>query len=110
MAKIKKARNGVDKTRSVERSPDGNYKLITKTKVGPGIKSKTVKEKLTTKGKLNRVFKGIPKTSGVMNRKPVIQPLEMGPIEKANEFNSRYGVSRKGSKISKAKSGIKKKK
>lgn len=105
MAKVKKARNGVDKTRSVERSPDGNYKMITKTKIGPGIKSKTMKEKRTLKG----VLRGVPKTSGVMNPRPM-QPLEMGPIEKANEFNSRYGVSRKGSKVTKAKSGIKKKK
>lgn len=64
MGKISKAQSGITKSRKVERSPDGNYKMITKEKTTPRSESRSVKEVRTTKGML----KGVPKNSGTMER------------------------------------------
>jgi hypothetical protein len=93
--KVKKAQIGY-KSRSVERSPDGNYKMITKEKVGPGIKSKTVKEKRTLKG----VIKGAPKSSGALSPKPIQK--ETSFVDQISKYGSKTSA-KSGSKISKKK-------
>ena len=85
--KVKKAQIGY-KSRSVERSPDGNYKMITKEKVGPGIKSKVVKEKRTLKG----VLKGVPKSSGALSPKPVEK--ESSVTTQVSKYGSKTSINK----------------
>ena len=59
MGKISKAQNGTFKSRTVERNPEGTYKMITKSKSNARGESTSTKEKRTLKG----VLKGVPKTT-----------------------------------------------
>jgi len=73
MAKITKAQSGIKtKTRTVEKSPTGLHKLITKEKVTPSSKTKSVKEVRTFKG----LLKGAPKSTGILNKKEEEIPLK----------------------------------
>lgn len=110
---VKKAQVGY-KSRSVERSPDGMYKMVTKEKSGPGIQKKVVREKRTLKG----LLKGAPKSSGVLKSKKdeeIFSPLSdsrfafLPPNEtlsKSAEYTTKAKYGRKTSS-KKAKSGSK---
>jgi hypothetical protein len=101
MAKIKKAQAGVTKERRVDRSPDGMFKMVTKTKTGPGINSRSVKEKRT----LKNIIMGGPKSSGVMSRPPMMTPPpKVAPLID-DEERPKPNIARGGTKIKKAKSG-----
>lgn len=87
--KVKKAQAGY-KSRSVERSPDGNYKMVVKERETPTSKSKTIKEKRTPKG----FFLGVPKPSklnpqqreDIMSKGPEFQMSRNGsktPVKKS---------------------------
>jgi hypothetical protein len=98
MAKIKKAQAGY-KSRSVERSPDGNYKLVTKEKSGPGNNHKSVvKEKRTLKG----LLKGAPRPSK-LNRQQNQQVVSPLPEYQMSKNGSRVSAKKSISKISKKK-------
>jgi hypothetical protein len=94
--KVKKAQIGY-KSRSVERSPDGMYKMVTKTKSGPGVEKKVVREKRTLKG----LLKGAPRSSGALKseQQDVMSPISdrftfVSPNEnllKSAEYKSKYG-------------------
>lgn len=83
--KVKKAQAGY-KSRTVERSPDGNYKLVTKEKSGPGNNSKSVvKEKRTLKG----LLEGAPRPSKLNRQQQREDIMSKGP---------EFQMSRNGSK------------
>jgi hypothetical protein len=69
----------IKKTRSVEYSPDGLYKMITREKSGSKVDSRKVKEKRTLKG----VLKGAPKSSGVLENTRNSDDSESSRIQKA---------------------------
>ena len=63
---VKKAQTGVtEKSKVVYRNPDNTYKTVIKSKKGPGMEQKSVKEVRTFKG----LIKGMPKTSGALQKK-----------------------------------------
>jgi len=93
---VVKAQDGIVKTKSIFRSPDNTYKTVVKSKSGPGFEKKSVKETRTLKG----VLKGVPKTSGVLDKRKEEAPLIV-------EQSKRPNIAKNGGKL---KSKIKNKK
>ena len=85
MATIKKAQSGY-KSRTVERNPEGTYKMITKSKTTARGESNSMKEKRTLKG----VMKGAPKKSSSALNNPMFD-LEVEKAMSQERFKARGG-------------------
>ena len=84
MKKILKAQGG-SKSRTVERNPEGTYKMITKSKTTARGESNSMKEKRTLKG----VLKGAPKKSSPALNNPF--DLEVEKAMSQERFKARGG-------------------
>ena len=84
MKKILKAQGGY-KSRTVERNPEGTYKMITKSKTTARGESNSMKEKRTLKG----VLKGAPKKSSPALNNPF--DLEVEKAMSQERFKARGG-------------------
>ena len=84
MKKILKAPGGY-KSRTVERNPEGTYKMITKSKTTARGESNSMKEKRTLKG----VLKGAPKKSSPALNNPF--DLEVEKAMSQERFKARGG-------------------
>ena len=85
MKKILKAQGGY-KSRTVERNPEGTYKMITKSKTTARGESNSMKEKRTLKG----VMKGAPKKSSSALNNPMFD-LEVEKAMSQERFKARGG-------------------
>jgi hypothetical protein len=84
MKKILKAQGGY-KSRTVERNPEGTYKMITKSKTTARGESNSMKEKRTLKG----VMKGAPRKSSPALNNPF--DLEVEKAMSQERFKARGG-------------------
>lgn len=86
---VVKAQEGITKSKTVYRSPDNMYKTVVKSKTGPGMEQKSVKEVRTLKG----MIKGVPKTSGALDRKPNVPETVNQPnkiVRNGSKLKSKY--------------------
>ena len=88
---IKKAQNGTYKSRTVERNPEGTYKMVTKSKTTPRGEKTSMKETRTLKG----VLKGVPKkTSGIDKNPSLDMDLNKANYERLRAKNGKQMLKR----------------